>query len=211
MNTEQAAAVIDLALGDYAAIRDEYRSTLYSAILSYFDSTKSVTVERNRARRAVIDNFYPAAELGVEDGGGEAPLMDDDLTWINGRADAERANIDALFNQLKEMRKDPEFTRDDAFSMANLRADNYAKTLDSIYSEAKVRGAKNQMLTFGGQDGHAPEFPCPECKKLKGQRHRAKWWISRGLVPYPGNPNFTCGTWQCKHFLFNDKGQVFTI
>jgi len=211
MDAAQAALMIEMALGDYAAIRDEYRSILYSSILSYLDSDSAVTIERNRARRAVIDNFYPAAELGVTDGGGEPPLVDDDLDWINGKADAERANIDSLFSQLKEMRKDPEFSRDDAFEMANLRADNYAKTLDSIYSEAKIRGAKNKMLTFGGMDGHAPEFPCPECRKLKGKRHRAKWWVSHGYVPYPGNPNFTCGTWQCRHFLHDDQGRIFTV
>ena len=212
MNLQEAEAVIQLAYGDYQPIRDAYRSTIYTAVLEYLGSTGPVTSYRNQARRAVQETFYAAAEQGLKDGGGDPPLRGEDLQWMNMRTEAERANIDKMFQQLRELRNDPEpLTSDEKFLAASTRAENYTASLDSIYNEAKVRGAGAMMLTFDGQDGHAPEFPCPECKKLKGQRHRASWWVSRGLVPYPGNSNFTCGTWQCRHFLYNDKGEVMTL
>lgn len=210
MDSDLAAQIVALAVGDYAPIRDEYRTRLYAAILDYLTSDKPVTAKRNEAKRAVADAFDSAANLGFTDSGGtlpDQPLND----WVGSRQSQEFGNIDALFAQLKELRSDPEFTRAEAFDIANSRADGYAVTLDGIYNEAKTRGAKNKMLTFGGQDGHAPEFPCKTCKKLKGQRHRASWWIKRGLIPYPGNSNFECGAWQCKHFLFDDEGRPFTL
>lgn len=205
-----AHEIVELALGDYAPIRDEYRTRVYSAILDYLTSKKTVAAKSSEMKRAVSDAYNYAADLGFVDGGGALP--DQELNdWIGSRMDKEFSNVTALFQQLKELRSDPEFTRSEAFDTANRRADGYALTLDGIYNEAKTRGAKNKMLTFGGVDGHAPDFPCKTCKKLKNQRHRASWWIKRGLIPYPGNENFECGAWQCKHFLYDDNGRVFTI
>lgn len=210
MNEALAELVLELAVGDYAGIRNEYRTRFYAAILDYLGNGANKTRKRNEAKKSVTDAFNTTADLGFQDGGGELP--DPDLTeWIDTRMRMEWANVDALFDLLSTLRKDPEFTQQDAYDIANRRADGYVTTLDSIYNEAKVRAAGNVMLTFGGQDGHTPGFPCPECRKLKGKRHRASWWISRGLVPYPGNMNYTCGNWQCKHFLYDDQGRIFTV
>lgn len=210
MDEQTASKIVELALGDFAPIRNEYRTRLYSAFLQYLDGG-NLTATKNTAKRAVADGYLNAGELGYQDGGGTLPLDDAASAWLESRREAEFANIDNLFRQLKELRNDEEFTNDDKFTIANTRADGYTATLDSIYNEAKVRGLGNKMLTFGGQDGHAPDFPCPECKKLKGQRHRASWWVRRGYVPFPGNPNFTCGNWKCRHFMFDDDGKVVTL
>lgn len=211
MNEQDAAMVIELALGDYAPIRDTYRTSLYAEILGYL-SGDNLTARRNGALKAITNAFNEAGDQGYQDGGGTLDEPDEDYNdWLGTRLDVELYNMRNLFEQLRQTKKDPEFTRDEAFQIANTRSNGYAATLDSIYNESKMRGAKNKMLTFGGQDGHAPDFPCPECKRLKGKRHRAKWFVSRGLVPYPGNPNFTCGNWQCRHFLFDDTGKVFTV
>jgi len=212
MNAELAAQIVELAVGDYAPIRSEYRESVYAAILDYLTSTKTVAAKSNEVKRAVANAFNDAADLGFVDGGGELP--DQTLNdWVGGRQDKEFGNVTALFQQLKELRGDEEFTNQDAFDAANRHADGYANTLDWIYNEAKMRGAGNRMLNFGGKDGHAPDFPCPTCRKMKykEKRHRASWWVKRGLIPYPGNSNFECGCWQCKHFLFDDTGKVFTI
>jgi len=211
MNEKDAALILEFSLGDLMAIIDQYRNTIYSAILGYLTSSKTVRADRNTARRAVQEAYYPAAEQGLKDGGGEPPLQGEDLEWLNARTDQERANIDNLFVSLKQLRADPEFTKDEAFAIASQKADNYSVTLQSIYNEAKTRGGKNIMLTFGGTDGHTEGFPCPTCKRVKGQRHRAKWWVTRNLIPYPGNDTFECGCWQCQHFLFDDNGKVFTV
>lgn len=211
MNTAEMSRIVELALGDYAGVRNEYRTRIFAEIVDFLANGANVNTKINAAKRAINDAFNSAGDMGYEDGGGTLPLDEDTLSWLNGRRDGEFANVSILFSQLYQTRKDPDFDVADADDIANTRADGYALTLDGIYSEAKTRGAGNLMLTFGGEDGHTEGFPCPECKKLKGQRHRASWWISRGLIPYPGNSNFTCGTWQCKHFLFDDEGNLFTI
>lgn len=210
MDSERARQIVELAVGDYAPIRAEYFDRMYSAVLAYLSQGGAVTKYRNEAKRAASDAFNRAGDLGFTDGGGALP--DNDLNdWLGARQDKEFGNIDTLFQQLKELRSDEDFNQSESFDIARQRAEGYAVTLDGIYNEAKTRGAKNKMLTFGGQDGHSPGFPCRTCKKLKGQRHRASWWIRRGLIPYPGNDNFECGAWQCRHFLFDDEGRPFTI
>jgi len=210
MNAEQAEKIINFALGDYAPIRDTYRMRIYAAMLDYLANDGNMVAKRNEFKRAIAEGFGDAADLGFVDGGGELP--DQPLNdWVGGRMEQEFTNVDALFRQLKDTRGDEEFNRAEAFDIANQRADGYAATLDGIYNEAKVRGAKNRLLTFGGEDGHSPGFPCKTCAKLKGQRHRASWWIRRGLIPYPGNANYECGAWQCKHILFDDQGRIFTV
>ena len=204
--------ILELAIGDYAGIRQEYRTRLYAEILDYLANNGNLTAKRNGALKAATEAFNAAGDLGYTDGGGSLDEPDPDFNeWLGTRLDIELANIRNLFEQLKQTRKDPEFTTQEAYDIANTRADGYMATLDSIYNESKLRGGRNIMLTFGGQDGHGPEFPCPECKQLKGKRHRAKWFVSRGLVPFPGNPNFTCGNWRCQHFLYTDDGKVFTV
>ena len=214
MNTVTARAILELSIGDYFPIRQAYRTRIFTAILDFLANGANILKSRNAAKIAVQESFYPAAEIGIKDGGGEAPLQGDDLAWLNGRAEMERANIDSLFSQLSALRKDPDFNKSEADAIAEARADGYTTTLDGIYSEAKLRGAKNKMLTFGGEDGHSPGFPCPTCKRLKyphPARHRASWWISHGLVPTRGNSAYECGVWQCKHFLYDDGGNVWTI
>jgi len=203
--------IIQLSIGDYAAIRNDYRSTLYSEIGSYLAGSGSVAKYKNAVHLAVNTAFTSASDMGYVDGGGKLPTDKDTNDWLNGRVASEFANVDALFTQLSALRKDPEFDKSEASNIAMTRADGYTATLDGIYNESKVRGAGNMMLAFGGEDGHTKGFPCRTCRKLKGQRHRASWWINRGLIPYPGNDNYECKTFQCKHFLYTDKGDLFTI
>jgi hypothetical protein len=210
MCDEPEARPLELAIGDYAPIRADYRGRIYSAVLEYLTGNRAITTYKNAAKQAAAVSFGDAADLGFVDGGGTLPdqMLND---FVGARQDKEFGNLDALFQQLKELRADEDFTNAEAFDIANARADGYALTLDAIYNEAKLRGARNRMLTFGGVDGHSPGFPCKTCKRLKGQRHRASWWVRRGLIPYPGNENFECGAWQCKHFLYDDNGRAFTL
>lgn len=205
--------IVELSLGEYAGIRQEYRATLYSEIANYLSAGGSVAKYKNTVRRGVNTAFTEASDMGYVDGGGSLPTDSATNEWLNGRVAAEFSNVDALFSQLAELRKDPEFDKSEISDIAETRADGYVATLDGIYNESKVRGAGNKMLNFGGEDGHTKGFPCRTCKRLKTKdnRHRASWYVKRGFVPYPGNPNFECGTWQCKHFLFDDEGNLFTI
>jgi hypothetical protein len=215
-DTFEPATVFDLAiaqltLGEYANIRYTYKSIIQGTITEYFYTDNvSITRFRNVWRKAVQEAFYPAFEMGLVDGGGESPAVEDDLAWINAKADAERGFVDELFQRLKELKKlAAEEGRGVLEGVAEARSEGYARTLDGVYSEGKIRGAKNQMLTFGGSDGFES---CRTCQRLKGQRHRASWWKSKGLIPgQPGNDNYDCGGYQCQHILFNDKGEIFNV
>ena len=202
--------LIELAIGDYAGIRQEYRVRIYAEIADFLNGA-NVTTKKNAVKKAITDAFNETFDLGYADGGGKTQPSKEDVDWLDTRMRIEWANADALFEQLSQTRKDPDFKKSEIDDIAETRSDGYTSTLDSIYNESKMRGAGSTMLTFGGTDGHTKGFPCRECRKLKGQRHRASWWVKRGYVPYPGNPNFTCGTWQCQHFLYMDDGSLFTL
>jgi len=117
--------------------------------------------------------------------------------------------VEELFQRLKDLKKQVAEEGAGILSgVANKRSEGYARALDGVYSEGKIRGAKNIMLTFGGPDGNES---CKTCQKLKGKRHRASWWKNHGLTIYRGNDNYECGCWQCEHFLFDDKGNVYTL
>lgn len=206
-----ALAIAELTLGEYAGIRNEYRSMVWGLVQEYLytDGARPDRF-RNAFKRTIQEAFYPAFEMGLKDGGGVDRAEGADLEWINAKADAERGYVDLLFQKLKELKS---LAKEEGLSVlegeANRRADGYARTLDAVYSEGKARGAGNKMLTFGGEDG---EESCNTCQRLKGQRHRASWWIKRGLIPgQPGNSNYDCGGYQCQHYLFDDKGNVFNV
>jgi len=186
----------------YEGIRNTYWAEIYDAVWEYLTGSQAVTSFRNRMSRAMSDAFVSGAELGYEDGGGTLPMDEDTLAWLAGEQTAELGHISDLFDRLRE-----EWDGIDPITEAFARADGYADHLDAIYSEAKLRGAGNKMLTFDGNDG---KESCPECKKLKGERHRASWWVSHGLIPGPGNSNFTCNGYNCEHRLFDDDGNEWT-
>ena len=195
----------------------EYYITIASAIREYlYSDGVKVTKFRNDFKKAIQQAFYPAFEQGLADGGGEIPATGDDLDWINAKDAAEFGYVDMLFQHLKALKdavKAGEETMDVYRGVPEQHAESYARTLDGIYSEGKIRGAKDQMLTFGGQKGE--EGPCGDtgtCAKLMGKRHKASWWKAKGLIPgQPGNDNYDCGGWQCKHYLYNNKGEIFNV
>lgn len=203
------AQITRLSLGEYAEIRRMYRGEIWAAIEDYFTQEHvRITRFKNQMRKAMANAFAEAIEIGFADGGGGDWGKDaepDDRKWARARTNAEMGFIESLFYELRDLKSEgPEAW----IGEADKRADGYCKTLDSVYSEAKLRGAKNMMLTFDGHDGVES---CSTCTKLKGQRHKASWWIKRGLIPgRPGNHAFECGGWQCQHYLYSDDGKVWT-
>jgi hypothetical protein len=179
------------AVGGYQGIRDEYFIVVYDAVQEYLESSRPVTAFSNRMREAMSGAFYDAAYLGYEEASGDAQPDADTLAWLNGRIAEERGNIVDLFARLKQ-EADP-----DSIHEAQARADGYSRTLDGIYNEAKMRGSKNKTLEFVGDDG---EESCPECSSLKGKRHKISWILANGMIPRPGNDNFTCKGYRCQHF-----------
>lgn len=207
----QARKVIELTLAEYSRIRAEYWAQLYDQMLGFLLSNDSPNAYKNKMKRAMVETFPRVADVAWVDGGSELPLDAETNQWLTDRMNAELGFIDTTFANLRLLRKaEEENAQAIAAPEAAKHADAYAKTLDGIYNQIKAMAAGSMMLTLVGQDGQPP-FPCPECRKLKNKRHKASWWIGHGLVPYAGNPNYTCGNWRCNHVLVDDRGRLFTL
>ena len=207
-----ALGVAIKTVGDITAISAQYHDAMTQAIVEYFTDVRRLQDARNDAKRACANAFGDGFETGWLDGGGEPPIDEDANAWLSARYEAEFGFIDMLFQQIRELKKDKEGEDLDYFSFATARADGYTASLFAVYSEGKLRAAGNKMLTFVGQDG-SPDHICQStggtCVRLMGQRHRASWWVSHGLIPGPGNGNYDCGGWNCQHRLESDNGEVF--
>lgn len=191
------------AAGGYPGVRSDYWHAVYDAVYDYLTGNRPVTGFVNSVKRAFTEAYIEAAEIGYQEGGADLPFDAETVSWLTAVQAQEFSYIEGLFSRLKE-----EWEGLDPATEAASRAEGYTQTLDAIFGEAKVRAAGNKMLTLDGDDG---KESCPECKRLKGQRHRASWWIKNGLVPAPGNTNYTCGNYNCDHRLYDDDGNEYTI
>lgn len=196
---------------NYNAVRQTMWAEIYDAVWGYLNDGGSIVSARNTMKKAVADAWVQAADIAYEDGGGTLPVDEDTLASVEADQSAQLSYVDALFQNLKGLRKEGDF---DAIDEAFARANGYADSLDGLYNYVKAAAAGNKMLTFDGQDG-SPDAICQSiggtCVKLMGQRHRASWWISHDLIPYPGNKNYDCGAWKCEHYLRDDNGDKFTV
>lgn len=155
--------------------------------------------------QAINEAWPTAADLGYEDGGGDASELEpDELADID---DATASQIDYAVNfwdalpDIKDEGIDP-FPR----------IEYYVKSLRGWYNEWKLRGAKNQSLEWvlGPTEEHCHENgDLYGCADLAGTWHSAKWYRDEGL--YPGTPgsNTTCHGFNCKCYMRNKKGQKF--
>jgi hypothetical protein len=208
MNDAQALTLAELAVGNYLPVRTEYRMLIRSAIADYFltDGAR-ITKYRNRFKKAIADYFDTAFRMGFADAGGDPENMEpSDQEWLAAAITGEWGYCEMLFDQMKQLK--PEASQEELMQFAADRAEGYAKTLDGVYNQGKLRGLPGIMLTFSGDDGAES---CSTCQRLKGKRHSARWWVKRGLTIFRGNRNFECGAWQCQHFYTDDQGRVFTI
>jgi len=199
--------IVALARGlgglDSAGIRSSYLDAIGDAMLTYLSGDESLTRFRNSYKRAVLEHFDSMFYSGYVAGGGQISQMsEDDRGWLLAKINAELGYVDMLFQSLKALRKSQD-TPQNLAGIAMQHAGMYARALDSVYAEGKARGLSGkEMYTLLGSDG---KESCPECQRYKGQRHPIKWWRERGLIPSPGNHNYTCGNWVCDHHLYDDN------
>jgi hypothetical protein len=192
--------------GEYPSIRQTYHNNVYFAVFGYLaDATSArITSFKSEMNQAMIEALPQTADTAWLDADADLPLSDDAEELLTSFQAGELANIGQLFVTLKAWKAEG---GQDAHAEATARADGYAAGLDALYNQIKVLAAGNQMLIFDGEDGAES---CPTCQDLKGQRHRASWWIAHDLIPYRGNPNLKCGGWRCEHYLVDKDGNQFT-
>lgn len=188
---------------DMPTIMAEYHDAITVSLVAYFEGG-NIASSRNAFKRATIDAFGAAFDLGWVDGGQDLPVDDNALDWFNARVNAEFGFIEMLFQEAKELRRDKEF---DYFTWITARADGYSRTLREIYNAGRVRAMDDIMVTFGGDDGAES---CDTCQKLKGKRHKLSWFVSRNYVP-PFGTGLDCHRGgHCQHYLMDSKGNQIT-
>ena len=188
---------------DYSVIRADYENRLFDAFIGYGSTSGRGTRSfSNAAARAIVEDFPAAFYRGYRDAGGEEVEPDDDA-WLTARTEQERTYLSGAFQDIATLRDNETITED----AIRFKVESWLNGLDGVYAEGKLRGAKNVMLTYDGDDG---QESCDECQKYKGQRHSAKWWINRDLVRRNGNDNYGCGRWKnCQHHFYTDDGELY--
>jgi hypothetical protein len=204
VNAQMLAAL--KASGDYTSIRAEMSGEIHDAVYDYLTGSGNVTSYRNAMALAVSQAYIAAADAGYQEGGGELPLDADAAAWARGQLDAQLGFVDGLFESLRELRKEGDVN---ATAEALARANGYGNSLDGFYNEAVLRGSKNKMLTF--TQIHNTKESCPDCVRLRGQRHRASWWIQHDVVPPKGGGLQCAGGGNCGDALVDDDGNVVTL
>jgi hypothetical protein len=190
--------------GDLSAINARYNDAIIKSLIAYFEGG-SVAPSRNGMKKAMIQAFGDAFDNGYTDGGGELPIEDEAIGWLEARLNQEAGYIDMLFESAKQLRKEEDF---DYFTWATQHAGNYVNTLREIYNVGNLSAQKNKMVTFTGDDGAES---CPDCQKLKGKRHKISWFVARGFVP-PHGQGLECHPGRrCQHFLEDSDGNRITI
>lgn len=187
------APIADDKIQDYARLRREYRLNIYGAVVGYLDSGGSVTRYKGLAKRAVVNHFDVAFYTGYAEEGAEETEREDER-WLTQRVNAELEFVDDLFDSLRELRQGEGL---DVEAEAQTRADGYAASLDGVYTEGRLRGAKNKTLVFDGDDGAES---CRVCQSLKGKRHTIRWILEHDAIPRPGNEFFECRGYLCEHY-----------
>lgn len=190
----------------YPLQRKSYNVNIFGAMNGYLTAGDSLVAARNEFSKETVERFYGVFVLGYTQAGGkEKDLTGDssDLDWINARTEEEIGYIKSLFVTLREA-KQSDLTRDELIQLAHDHADAYTNSLDMVYSEGKMRGAKNIMLTMVGEDGTES---CTDCTKRKGKRYSVKKWLAIG---YPPSRDFECHGYNCQHYLQTDDGKRWT-
>lgn len=185
-------------------ISAQYTNAIIEAIVTYFEGG-SVTSPRNAFRRAMVDAFGAAFDLGWVDGGGAMPPDETALEWFNPRVEQEFGYIEGLFANIKQLKKEDGF---DYFEWATQRAAGYARSLGGVYNAGKMFAQGSKMLTWHLGE---TEVHCDTCLKLDGKRHKASWYIARSYIPRQAGASMDCGGYNCDCSLEDDKGNTVTI
>lgn len=192
--------------GEYNPVRQELWASVYDAVWGFMNSKSQTGTYASPVATAIAKAYISTSDIAYLDGGGSLPLDEDTLALAKSYMNAQLGYVDSLFETLKQLRKEGDF---DAISIAFQKANQWSDSLDGFYNIIKLKGAGNKMLTFTKMRN--TKESCDDCKKLRGQRHRASWWISHEYVP-PKGANLACSAGgHCGDALVDDSGNEFTI
>ena len=193
-----------LKAADIGDINAGYHDAISEALISYFDGG-SLAASRNAFKRAATEAFGDAFEAGWLEGGGELPFDGEALSWFNARLEQEMGFIEGLFQEAKELKKDPDA---DYFAWATSHADSYTRTLASVYNQAALMVGNNRVVQWvlGNTEKH-----CKDCAKLDGQRHKISWFMDRNFIPRTPGASMECQGYNCDCKIIDRNGDEITL
>jgi hypothetical protein len=198
--------LVELTISQYIPVRQTYYDAVHNLVNDYLTTPgTNYRSYQSNMRKATVAAYIAAAKTVTPKS---------NSPWLKVKIALVLLFVVKLWDdlwQIKQGREQTAATAAEAEQIAITHAENYARGLDGVWSEAMVREAGDIPLLFDGIDGKPPEFPCVTCDSLKGQVHPASWWAKRNLIPYQGNKNYACGCWGCKHGLFDEKGIQYTL
>jgi hypothetical protein len=194
------------AAGDLPSVNATYHDAISEILAGYFEDGGSVTGPRNAMKRAAATGFLDAFELGWTENGGELPMEEDALAWLDARLNQEFGYIDGLFEQAKQLRKEEDA---DTFGWSNERADSYTATLQAIYNAGAMwaKASRVGIWELGNTEKH-----CATCSKLNGKAHKLSWYLARNYIPRQPGAAMDCGGYHCDCRIKDKKtGEEITL
>lgn len=203
----QMAAIVGVAelQGSPGEILAAHTETVHDAVLRYLvQSDAGARAFANEIKRAIAENFPEMFYLNYFEGSDEIDPADD--RWLTQTIAAHVGYVDGTFAELKSF-KDKEYPPAELEAEATRRAEAYGASLNAVGIEGKLRGLKNQSLTWHyGDTDH-----CDTCASLNGQRHTARWYLNRDYIPGKPGCALTCGGYNCQCYLTDKDGNVVEI
>jgi hypothetical protein len=138
---------------------------------------------------------------GLREGGVDEPPDDDDRATVRGWLDEQVGHVNDFAAWLAG--GDPRNSEAKRRELAD-RVALWVQALDNLGGLGRAAALANTMVTWRvGDTEH-----CDTCQELNGQRHRLKWFTSKGYVPREiGSDTLECGGYHCMCQLVNDKGE----
>ncbi len=182
-----------------------FNGGLYEFLIGNRDAS-TLRSDLKAAAKEYLRRAFVTGYLETSDAEDETEIEADDLAWIKARITEEYGYISQLVKDMQ--RTDVSgLTRQEIRAIAEPRAEGYRSTLHAIYNEGRLRGAKNQLLTWHyGDTQH-----CDTCLKLNGKKHRAQWYLDRNYIPGRPGADMDCGGYQCQCYLTDKKGKRYTL
>lgn len=168
----------------------EFIDDISTAMQDGIDRVVTKASTAARIRGAISRYGKSAYQDGLEDGGVDAELDEDDLLAISDIAVHDTQFVSDLADEIYS---------DDGMRMTpETRAPLWTVTLMEFYYAGLNSADTNGMYTFVGDDG---KESCNTCKSLKDVSHRMKWWVDNEMRPGVDVESFDCGGFNCLHYL----------
>jgi hypothetical protein len=160
-------------------------------------------VDFRRSHKALLRSLALAAYVeGLREGGVSQDEMDDDdhaavRAWVDGQV----AHVNDFATWLAG--GEPRNSEDKRRQLAD-RVALWVQALENLGGLGRASAQKNMMCEWRVGDAEH----CATCLELNGQRHRLKWFTSKGYIPREvGSDTLDCGGYNCQCSLVNDKGE----